>query len=138
MRRDELKRALEYRYTKSVENYHVWNYYKSGINSSLYIRKWRAIEPQNSYKIKVTLGTTEEFEDEINYSEIDIINNPRLKVEPIIINVEYYEEKTQTVRFRPISNIKPFDSIYIPKFIFRESQDSHILQVRIDWNSAIN
>lgn len=125
--------TAEYKYYKSVINSHVWNYNKHGRSSSLYVKKWRIDDPKSSFRIKVTIKSVEEFQEEINYSEMDILNNPILKKEPIVVNVKYYEEKTKTIRYKIISEIKPFESIYIPTFMLGDFKNKDIVQVRVDW-----
>ena len=131
-----LKITEQHKYRKSVVNSHIW-INDSSVVSKLYIKKWRSPDPNISKIINVTFSTVEDFEEEINYSEEDIVNNPALLETPIISNFIYFREHTETIRFKPTSEYAPFESFYMPKYFLRKlglkdiTDNNLILQIKI-------
>lgn len=136
-----ISRKYAYKGKSKEGAYYVWIYQAMGERSELFISEWRVPTPIPR-EITVTIRDMDEAEREIIRPFEDYRNDPELKYEPIVRNVEYYSDHTQVVRYN-IRNMRfdpPFNAIYIPHHFFTLNDFSdpedypQRLQVMIEWD----
>lgn len=121
---------------KETDNKLRWDADVEGTNFALYIPKWRVPSPWPS-RIWVNIFPRRvEGDDPANLSSADIEGDPSLKHEPIIATVSRFDEKTQTVRFRPVGDPKSWEigEPYVPRALIRNGEER--LRVVVMWDAT--
>lgn len=117
----------KYQYLEERNAFYGWRM----PHSTLYIQKWRVPSP-----IPATLDISIRFKGEYEPQEIitqdDFSKFPKYRDKPVIEFVNRVSEHTHTIRFDADGIHRPFNTIYLPKYLIKNIEQNR-LQVIIDW-----
>jgi len=104
---------------KVTDNKLRWDVMINDVKFSLYIPQWRVPRPWPS-KIYVRVDPRrDEGADLPNLAQEAVKKDATLTHEPVVATVEFFEEMTQTIRYRPVGDDKNWEigEPYVPKLL---------------------
>lgn len=134
MIKTSLIEMAQFESAKQTDNKLRWDCNVQGVPFSLYIPKWRVPEPWPSrIWVRVDLCRNE-GDYGANLSLNDVKIDSALRHEPIVVAVTRHEEKTQTIRYRPVGENNSWEvgEPYIPISLTSNKADK--LRLVILWD----
>jgi hypothetical protein len=121
-------------FKKETDNKIRWDAKYEGAPFELYIPKWRIPEPapeKISVKIYLPTDTVPVLK---KHDQTDIGAKPALRDEPIMAELSYCREHTETIRYDPIGDDKTWEigHPYIPKGLLPVQPPGRMILV-IEW-----
>lgn len=117
----------KYHYLEERISYHGWKL----PHSTLYIQKWRVPSPLPT-TLDISVRLKGEYEPQEVLSRGDFNRFPQNKDKPIIEFVHRVSEHNHTIRFDADGIHRPFNTIYLPKYLLKNNEQN-MIQVIIDW-----